>query len=181
MTPNGQAGTQYPQPLQMSSCTTTVPNSVRNNDPVGQTSRQAASVQCLQTSEDISQRKSVRSAGAAAAPGRSNDGMPNSIGLACSMKATCRQVEAPSAPVLSYEEPSRFSPSSGTPFHSLQATSQALQPMQIEVSVKKPLRGGGSGQPASLATRFASEISRLLMTDPPVVGRFPVCRRRPGG
>ena len=27
-------------------------------------------------------------------------------------------------------------------FHSLQATSQALQPMQIEVSVKKPLRGG---------------------------------------
>jgi hypothetical protein len=27
-------------------------------------------------------------------------------------------------------------------FHSLQATSQALQPMQIEVSVKKPTRSG---------------------------------------
>jgi hypothetical protein len=26
-------------------------------------------------------------------------------------------------------------------FHSLQATSQALQPMQIEVSVKNPTRG----------------------------------------
>ena len=40
-------------------------------------------------------------------------------------------------------------PSSGTPFHSLQATSQALQPMQIEVSVKNPLRGGGAAQPAA--------------------------------
>jgi hypothetical protein len=33
-------------------------------------------------------------------------------------------------------------PSSGTSFHSLQATSQALQPMQTEVSVKNPIRGG---------------------------------------
>src|SRR3954447_26170784 len=56
MTPYGQAGTQYPQPLQMSCWTTTVPNSVRNSAPVGQTSRQPACVQCLQTSEDISQR-----------------------------------------------------------------------------------------------------------------------------
>src|SRR3954454_19096865 len=56
MTPYGQDGTQYPQPLQMSSCTTTVPNSVRNSAPVGQTSRQPACVQCLQTSEDINQR-----------------------------------------------------------------------------------------------------------------------------
>ena len=39
-------------------------------------------------------------------------------------------------------------PSCGTPFHSLQATSHALQPMQIEVSVKNPLRGGGASQPA---------------------------------
>ena len=54
MTPYGHAGTQYPQPLQMSGCTTTVPNSVRNSDPVGQTSRHAACVQCLHTSEDIS-------------------------------------------------------------------------------------------------------------------------------
>src|SRR3954452_13308192 len=56
MTPNAQAGTQYPQPLQTSGWTTTVPNSVRNSAPVGQTSRQAAWVQCLQTSDDISQR-----------------------------------------------------------------------------------------------------------------------------
>src|SRR3954466_16400150 len=56
MTPYGQAGTQYPQPLQMSPWTTTVPNSVRNSDPVGQTSRQPACVQCLHTSELISQR-----------------------------------------------------------------------------------------------------------------------------
>jgi hypothetical protein len=44
--------------------------------------------------------------------------------------------------MLSYDIPVRFRPSSGTWFHSLQATSQALQPMQTEVSVKKPIRGG---------------------------------------
>ena len=32
----------------------------------------------------------------------------------------------------------------GSVFHSLQATSQALQPMQTEVSVKKPTRVGCS-------------------------------------
>src|SRR5437764_5426811 len=122
MTPNGQAGMQYPQPLQMSSCTTTVPNSVRNSEPVGHTSRHAAWVQCLQTSEAISQR-------------RSPDGVD------CSMNATCRQVLASSAPVLSNDIPSRFSPSSGTLFHSLQATSHALHPIQTLVSVKKPIRG----------------------------------------
>src|ERR671938_119234 len=56
MTPYGQDGTQYPQPLQMSPWTTTVPNSVRNSAPVGQTSRHPACVQCLHTSELISQR-----------------------------------------------------------------------------------------------------------------------------
>src|ERR1700704_1608212 len=34
----------------------------------------------------------------------------------------------------------KSSPSVGSAFHSLQATSQALQPMQIELSVKKPTR-----------------------------------------
>src|SRR3954463_11425526 len=148
----------------MSSCTTTVPNSVRNSDPVGHTSRQPASVQCLHTSLDISQRKSVRWPFSSRPPGSSNDGIPRSTvallstpgccepnGLGCSMNATCRQVLAPSAPVLSYDEPSRFMPSSGTPFHSLHATSHALQPMQIDVSVKKPLRGGGSTHAASMA------------------------------
>ncbi len=60
------------------------------------------------------------------------------------MNATCRQEFAVSAPVLSYDMPSRSSPCSGTPFHSLQATSQALQPMQTLVSVKNPIRGGAS-------------------------------------
>src|SRR6266436_4520122 len=130
MTPNGQADTQYPHPLQTSSWTTTVPNSVRNSAPVGQTSRQAASVQCLHTSLDISQRLSP--GGVVASPGRP----------ICSMKATCRHVEALRPTVLSNDIPVSSSPSSGTEFHSLQATSQALQPMQTEVSVKNPMRGG---------------------------------------
>src|ERR1700709_1327017 len=78
MTPNGQAGTQYPQPLQMSSCTTTVPNSVRNNDPVGQTSRQPACVQCLHTSDSISQRNGDRPSAVVCAPGRVVPGIPRS-------------------------------------------------------------------------------------------------------
>src|ERR1700737_4483314 len=100
----------------MSACTTTVPNSVRNSAPVGHTSRQAADVQCLHTSELISQR------------------MPSSA-LGCSMKATWRQVSADSPPVLSYDVARKLSPSSGTSFHSLQATSHALHPMQTDVSV----------------------------------------------
>ena len=57
------------------------------------------------------------------------------------MNATCRHVLAPSPPVLSYEEPSSsYVPSCGFRFHSLHATSQALHPMQIDVSVKKPFR-----------------------------------------
>src|SRR3954454_17779517 len=67
MTPNGHAGTHIPQPLHTSSCTTTVPNSVRNSAPGGQTSRQAAWVQWLQTSDDISHRKSGTVPSAAAA------------------------------------------------------------------------------------------------------------------
>src|ERR1700736_4392574 len=43
------------------------------------------------------------------------------------------------------------SPSSGTAFHSLQATSHALQPMQTDVSVKNPIRAGCSAYPASAA------------------------------
>src|SRR5215218_7558144 len=98
ITPNGHAVTQYPQPLQTSSWITTVPNSVRVIAPVGQTSRQPACVQCLQTSELISQRNS---------PSRGR----------CSTKATWRQVFALSSPVLSYELPVKTRPSSGTRFH----------------------------------------------------------------
>src|SRR2546429_5451306 len=139
MTPNGQAGTQYPQPLHTSSWTTTVPNSVRNSAPVGQTSRQADSVQCLHTSLDISHR------------------MPSAAG--CSTKATWRQVDAPRPTVLSYDIPDRLMPSSGTAFHSLQATSHALHPMHTEVSVKKPIRGGWSTWPARAA-------GSMVMTPP---------------
>src|SRR3984885_9327214 len=116
MPPNGQAETQYPQPLQTSSCTTTVPNSVRISAPVGHTSRHAASVQCLHTSLDISQREPAASGSA----GGLSPGRP-----ICSMNATCRQVDALSRTELSYDIPVSSSPSSGTAFHSLQATSQA--------------------------------------------------------
>src|SRR3982751_157488 len=108
---------------------TTVPNSVRVIAPVGQTSRQPACVQCLQTSEDINHRKSVPRFGSC----------PSS-GFCCSMNATCRHVFAFSSPVLSYEWPVKGCMSSGTKFHSLHATSHALQPMQTVVSVKKPTR-----------------------------------------
>src|SRR4051794_36516189 len=43
----------------MSSCTTTVPNSVRNTEPVGHTSGEAPSVQCLHTSGAIRPRRSL--------------------------------------------------------------------------------------------------------------------------
>ena len=74
MTPNGQPATQVPHPLQTSACTTTVPNSVRNSAPVGHTSRQPAWVQCLHTSDDISQRNSGVSGGAVSAGAASGRG-----------------------------------------------------------------------------------------------------------
>ena len=75
------------------------------------------------------------------APSSAAVGAPS--GRSCSMKATCRQEFASSMPVLSNDMPSRSSPSSGTAFHSLHATSHALQPMQTLVSVKNPIRGAG--------------------------------------
>src|SRR4051795_12515550 len=105
MTPNGQAGTQEPQPLQTSSCTTTVPYSVRKSAPVGQTSRHAACVQCLQTSELISQRSASPVSAASAAPSTPAKSPSSRRGLFCSTKATWRQVFAPSSEVLSYDSP----------------------------------------------------------------------------
>src|SRR5690349_13810588 len=116
MAPYGQAGTQYPHPLQISFCTTTVPNSVRNSAPVGQTSRHAACVQCLHTSDDINQRTSVPSEPSEpsvpsepASPvlccgccgsrstGGPSPGMPSWVtGGVCSTNATCRHVLASS-------------------------------------------------------------------------------------
>src|SRR5947199_3345239 len=169
MTPNGHAGTQYPHPLQMSSWTTTVPNSVRKSEPVGHTSRQAAWVQCLQTSELISQRRdpprkppSALCAREASSPAVSIGSSFGSIRLAprCSTNATWRHEFAPSSDVLSYDSPVHTIPSSGTRFHSLQATSQALQPMQTEVSVKKPT-GGSASRP------YVSTPSAVFMPKPP--------------
>ena len=67
------------------------------------------------------------------------------------MNATCRHWLALSEKLLSYDEPSISKWSAGTSFHSLQATSQALHPMQMLVSVKNPcvavvvVPGVGSG------------------------------------
>src|SRR5947209_19874398 len=58
------------------------------------------------------------------------------------MNATCRHVEAPSSAVLSYDMPVNVSPSSGSWFHCLHATSHALQPIHRVVSVKNPLFTG---------------------------------------
>ena len=112
----------------------------------------------LATSEDINHRKSgfsptVPSGSVTSLPFGATVGMPRSTGagagrapgrrcLGCSMNATCRHWSALSEWLLSYDDPSMSNPWSGTSFHSLQATSQALHPIQMLVSVKKPLRGG---------------------------------------
>src|SRR3712207_6675301 len=55
----------------------------------------------------------------------------------------------------------------GRVFHSLQATSQALQPMHTEVSVKKPTRFGWSASyPASPATSGSGPYSRFRVSAP---------------
>src|SRR5918995_7315148 len=137
MTPNGHAAMQSRQPLQTSDWMTTVSYSVRMMAPVGQTSRQPACTQCLQTSLISSQRPPTRSSGN------------------CSMNWTCRQFSPLSSRVLSYESPLRVKTSEESPFQFLQATSQALQPMQMVVSVKNPIGAAGnapngvSGEPAA--------------------------------
>src|ERR1041385_1264423 len=96
-------------------------------EPVGHDSRQPAFTQCLQTSDENSH--AIRSG---ALP-------PRPVCGSRSTNLTCRQVEWPRASVLSYEWPLQRKPSCGTSFHSLHATSQALQPMQRVESVKKPV------------------------------------------
>src|SRR5690349_17411812 len=95
--------------------------------PVGQLSKHPARAQCLQTSDENSQEKAPAS-WVDRATGRS-------------MKATCRQVDAPRETVLSYDIPVKWKPSSGSWFHCLHATSHALQPMHSVVSVKNPFTG----------------------------------------
>ena len=59
----------------------------------------------------------------------------------------------PARPCCRRTRPVKSRPSSGTSFHSLQATSHALQPMQIDVSVKKPTRSVVTGAPRSRTAR----------------------------
>ncbi len=103
-------------------------------------------MQCLHTSDDISQRMPATAPALSAtpAPGPSAPSV-TLTGRCCSMNATCRHVSAPSPTELSYDIPVSARPSSGTWFHSLHATSHALQPMHTDVSVKNPIRGWSPG------------------------------------
>src|SRR5215468_6142240 len=109
---------QSRQPLHTSGWMYTVSNSVRMMALVGHTSMQLAIAQCLHTSLIMFH---------ATPP----------FGVVNSWNCTWRQFWSSSWPVLS--KLSRNSGACpGSSFHSLQATSQALQPMQRVVSVKKP-------------------------------------------
>src|SRR6266513_1488626 len=124
MAPYGHAAMQLRQPLHTSCWMKTVLNSVRMMAPVRHTSMQLACLQCLQTSDIISQALPF-------------PGVADSSGT-CSMNCTCRQFWASSEPVLSKLSARKLGLSPWSWFHSLHATSQALQPMHTLVSVKKP-------------------------------------------
>src|SRR5262245_56542126 len=135
----------------------TVSNSVRVMAPVGQTSRQPAWTQCLHTSESIIQRPPTRL---------------GSVTSNCSTNLTWRKVVPESETVLSYELPDSRkcsgSSSAGSWFHSLQATSHALQPMHSVVSVKKP-----TGCPLWNATGPAGVPVPVVSTVEPGTGALP--------
>src|SRR4051794_13266615 len=60
--------------------------------------------------------------------------------------------------------PVKLSPSSGTRFHSLQATSHALQPMHTDVSVKNPIRTGSiEGGTSDLRPRLLRDACATLV------------------
>src|SRR5437879_2976463 len=101
--------------------------------PVGQFSRHPARWQCLQTSDIISQLNWPSAVTCE----------PNATGR--STNATCRHVDAPRVEVLSYDIAVNTKPSSGSWFHCLHATSQALHPIQMVVSVKNPFRVAAGG------------------------------------
>src|SRR5207245_8493312 len=109
---------QLRQPLQTSDWMKTVSNSVRMIAFVGQTSRQLASLQCLQTSLIINQ---------ACPPAIGvGVGMSPVLSRTCSTNWTCRQFCASSCPVLSNESAVNFGALPSSWFHSLHATSHAL-------------------------------------------------------
>src|SRR2546428_10193210 len=123
MTPYGHAEMQLRQPLQTSFWMYTVSNSVRMSAFVGQTSRQLAFLQCLQTSLIISHAWPP-------AIGVGVTIMPVLSGT-CSMNCTCRQFWASSCPVLSKESAVNFPALPRSSFHSFQAASPGFQPMQM--------------------------------------------------
>src|SRR5581483_11389626 len=117
--------------------------------PVGQLSRHPARAQCLHTSEENSQENAPSS--------------PAFNGTGRSINATCRHVDAPRCTVLSYDIPVNRRPSSGSWFHCLQATSQALHPIQRVVSVKNPVSSRGSGGSGRFHTSSScSAVSGLM-------------------
>src|SRR5438105_7645777 len=115
---------QLRQPLHTSCWMKTVSNSVRMIAPVGQTSMQLACLQCLQTSDIMSQAVPL-------------PGVEDWSGT-CSMNWTWRQFCASRVPVLSKLSARNAGLSPCSWFHSLHATSQALHPMHTLVSVKNP-------------------------------------------
>src|SRR3569623_1914437 len=98
--------------------------------PVGQLCWQGADSQCLQTSLIISQRVELTTASPlfVGVPAVWCTRWPTLSGCMLwaifSLNATCRQVVAPTWPVLSKLLPVNFRPSLGSWFHCLQATSQ---------------------------------------------------------
>src|SRR5919202_4667231 len=137
----------------------TVSNSVRVIAPVGHTSRQPACTQCLQTSDIISQRP----------PTRFGSFMSN-----CSTNFTWRNVVPDNFIVLSYELPDNLkfcaSSSAGNWFHSLHATSHALQPIHSVVSVKNP-----TAWPRAKVTGPAGVPVPVAGTAWPGTGALPTC------
>src|SRR5258708_13674650 len=135
MTPYGQAEMQFRQPLQTSCWMKTVSNSVLMMALVGQTSAHEACWQCLQTSDIISHA------------------WPPPVVVAAvrcasfSMNFTWRQFSASSWPVLSKLSARNAGLLPDRPFHSLHATSHALQPMQMLVSVKNPFASAIRSEP----------------------------------
>src|SRR6266567_8108026 len=121
---------QLRHPLHTSFWMYTVSYSVRMSAFVGHTSMQLAFLQCLQTSLIISH----------ACPPAMEVGLKTTplFSGTFSMNCTWRQFCASSCPVLSKLSARNFGGLPSSWFHSLHATSQALQPMQMLVSVKKP-------------------------------------------
>ena len=137
----------------------TPPNSVRTIEPVGQASRQPAFSQCLQTSDEKSQRNVLLGS-------RRRRRAPVSFAALDELHVPPGRGAQAAGVVVRLAR--HVKPSSGTSFHSLQATSQALQPMQSVESVRKAVtdrigrRAGGTFDADRRRLRFHDPDVRLL-------------------